>query len=92
MQVCLQHMESLLYGPDYIIKFPDVQFLAFIKARQQDIFSMELSSLSSLVLSAFPGHGSSNLVLSCPLIGKGNVCMPAHTWSVPWHPVRHYPP
>lgn len=73
IQVCLQHMESLLYGSDYIIKFPDVQFLAFIKARQQDIFSMELSSLSSLVLSAFPGHGSSNLVLSCTLIGKGNV-------------------
>ena len=46
---------------DYIIKFPDVQFLAFIKARQQDIFSMELSSLSSLVLSAFPGHGPTAL-------------------------------
>lgn len=37
---CLQHMESLLYGSDYIIKIPDVQFLAFIKTRQQDIFSI----------------------------------------------------
>ena len=62
VQVCLQHMESLLYGSDYIIKFPDVQFLAFIKARQQDIFSMELSSLSNLVLSAFPGHGSNKVM------------------------------
>lgn len=24
IQVCLQHIESLLYGSDYIIKFPDV--------------------------------------------------------------------
>lgn len=37
VQVCLQHMESFLYGSDYIIKFLDVQCLAFIKARQQDI-------------------------------------------------------
>lgn len=73
VQVCLQHMESLLYGSDYIIKFPDVQFLAFIKTCQQDIFSMEFSCLSSLVLSTFSGHGSSNLVLSCTFIGKGHV-------------------
>lgn len=29
IQVRLQDMESLLYDSDYIIEFPDVQFLAF---------------------------------------------------------------